>query len=464
MKAEHRAAIARILFDLIKADKVIDANEMRLLSELKQRFSITRADESVAFSVTLSEAVGSLSALPSGQRRDLLLTFEQMTLTDGYCAREEALLLTSLRLCLGDSESQADIISVPINDVWFDERQVLYIEARHDLAINSDIRRNLRTIDRELSYGGLDFIYLPEIFDSYASTPRPLLIDVAQMLFPSIDPDSLNSLIDRVGSYSTERFCIEQLHHKLGFRPLLDTPPALMMRINQSRVGEDIITNFLRVEISTPVIESVRRLIDTLLSFCSAEKVIVTPHPERPGTFLYHGFYRQIFEVLLLRRAVTCHLMVDFGRSTLTFPEIDSQLSLHRKERALYTLFIFYLTEGGISFVAPQSINQLERFNRRMDTLRSRYALIYEAFGGSRQSAPDITKPEIRNPMLTGIKKAIKPLADKIYSPESFAVSRNSAGIYTLSAPSDSFLVRDHCSQTVTSIFDCDLFRRLRDV
>ena len=44
MKAIEKAAISRILIDLIKADKVIDSREMELYRNLKNQFSITRKD------------------------------------------------------------------------------------------------------------------------------------------------------------------------------------------------------------------------------------------------------------------------------------------------------------------------------------------------------------------------------------------------------------------------------------
>ena len=57
MKAIEKAAISRILIDLIKADKVIDSREMELYRNLKNQFSITRKDEIEAYVMPLNKAV-----------------------------------------------------------------------------------------------------------------------------------------------------------------------------------------------------------------------------------------------------------------------------------------------------------------------------------------------------------------------------------------------------------------------
>ena len=142
MKAIERAAISRILIDLIKADKVIDSREMDLYRELKSQFSITRKDEIEAYALTLGKAVNILKDMEQSIVADLLGTFEDMTVSDGFCAREEALLMLMLHFCLNTNDLDCDVISTIIEESWFDERQVLYVESHHAKDINFGISSN----------------------------------------------------------------------------------------------------------------------------------------------------------------------------------------------------------------------------------------------------------------------------------------------------------------------------------
>lgn len=232
MKAIERAAISRILIDLIKADKVIDSREMDLYRDLKSQFSISRQDEIEAYGMPLNRAVHIIKQMDESTTSDLLGTFEDMTVSDGFCAREEALLMLMLQYCLRDNDLECDVISTKIDESWFDERQVLYVESHHAKEVNFAISSNLRAISRELKLCGLDFVYLPEVVHHYITTPKELLHDVVTMLSPSLTESAVAGLLTKIKLFKTDTFCIEQLHHKLGFEDLIDTPPSLMFRIS----------------------------------------------------------------------------------------------------------------------------------------------------------------------------------------------------------------------------------------
>lgn len=475
MKAIERAAIARVLIDLIKADKVLDSREMELYRDLKSQFSIVRKDEIEAYSLTLGKAINIIKEMGPDIVADLLGTFEGMTVSDGFCAREEALLMLMLHFCLTPNAPESDVISTIIEEAWFDERQVLYVEAHYSKDINFAISSNYRSISRELKLCGLDFVYVPHVVNHYVSTPKELLSEVVGMLAPSLSESAVEGLITKLKLFKTDSFCIEQLHHKLGFEELSDTPPALLFRISHSKVGNKVYTNFLRIELTSDVTAIVNDIVDIFLSYNGSDRIVISHKKDEEGSFLYTGFYRQFFELLLLQRSVTCHLLIDLIHGTLSFPEIDLALAgLHRKEKALYTLFVYesvnsaIRTEdgairqaGGISFTAPASAKLLPKFNKRMDLLQRKYALIYEAFGGNAANAPDITKADIRLPMISGIRRAINKHSEKIYDAERFIVNRDKNGIYSISAQPDLFLCKDFQNPEATSAFDSPLFEKL---
>lgn len=462
MKAIERAAISRILIDLIKADKVIDSREMDLYRNLKSQFSISRQDEIEAYSMPLNKAVHVVKQMDAGIVSDLLGAFEAMTVSDGFCAREEALLMLMLQYCLRNEELECNVISTKIDESWFDERQVLYVESHHSKEVNFAITSNFRTISRELKLCGLDFVYLPQVIHHYITTPRETLHEVIAMLSPSLSESAVSGLLTKIRLFKTDTFCIEQLHHKLGFEDLIDTLPSLMFRISQSRVGNDTYTNFLRIELTGEAVSIVQELVDTFLEYHSSDRIVVSHKKDEKGSFLYNGFYRQVFEILLLQKAVMCRLLIDFVHGTLSFSEIGVTLTgLHRKEKALYTLFVYELQNGGINFTPPRSVKQLPKFNHRMEILQRRYAKIYSAFGGEEANAPDITKADIRLPMISGIRRAINKQAEKIYDSQRFIINRDKNGVYGVSATPDVFLSKDFCNEQSVNIFNSELFESL---
>lgn len=475
MTAIERAATARMLIDLIKADKVIDSREMDLYKKLKGQFSITRDDEIAAYSLTLSRAVGIIKAMDPHIVADLLGTFEDMTASDGFCAREEALLMLMLHFCLAQAEIDCDVISNVIEETWFDERQVLFVESRHDRDINFSIASNLRAISAELKLCGLDFVYLPQVAHHYITTPRELLNEVMAMLSPSLSESAIAGLIKKIKLFKTDTFCVEQLHHKLGFQELADTPPVLLMRISQSKVGEQVYTNFLRIELAPEVLPIVQQLADTFLSYYGSDRIVVSNKKDEKGCFLYNGFYRQVLELLLFQKSVMCNLQIDLMHGTISFPEIELTLNeLHRKEKALYTLFVFEASNtairnedgvathnGGIIFTPPTAAAHMSNYNRRMALLQRKYALIYKAFGGEAENAPDIARAEIRQPMISRIRGALNKHKEKIYDAERFMITRDRNGVYSITANLDLFQCRDFQNAESVTIFDTALFAEL---
>lgn len=479
MKAIERAAVSRILIDLIKADKVIDSREMDLYRELKTRHSIERKDEIEAYALTLNKAISILKEMSSTSLSELLKEFEDMTMSDGFCAREEALLLLSLSMCLSETGPECDIISTVIEENWFDERQVLYIESQHNKEINFNIQSNLRAISRELKLCGLEFVYLPHILHHYITTPKDLLKEVVSMLSPSLSENEVSGLLTKIKLFKTDTFCVEQLHHKLGFTELADTPPALLFRVSQSKVGTTVYTNFLRVELTADVLSSIQLIADKFIAYNGSDRIIVSHKKDEKGSFLYNGFYRQLFEILLLQKSIECHLLIDFVHGTFTFPEINLTLNgLHRREKALYTLFIYeavncsirnedgnIVQNGGINFTPPTLSSQLFKYNRRMEKLQRKYARIYAAFGGEEANTPDISRADLRLPMFAVIRRVVNKHKEKIYDAERFVINNpERRGIYSISAIPETFRCVDFHSSEPISIFDSTLFKELDEI
>lgn len=100
MKQIERASIVRIVSDLIKADGIIDTREIEFLDVLREKYAITKEDEAFAESCTFAKALETISYFNEETKHLLMNDFNQVAMSDNYCAKEEALLLTSLRLLL----------------------------------------------------------------------------------------------------------------------------------------------------------------------------------------------------------------------------------------------------------------------------------------------------------------------------------------------------------------------------
>ena len=119
MKQSERASIFRIASDLIKADAIIDTREIEKLDSIRNKYAIKKEDEILGFSYTFAKAIQTLLDSPKHSRHELMVTFEEIAMSDSFCPREEALLLAALRLSLTQSVTfESQIISIDTSDVY----------------------------------------------------------------------------------------------------------------------------------------------------------------------------------------------------------------------------------------------------------------------------------------------------------------------------------------------------------
>ena len=139
----------------------------------------------------------------------------------------------------------------------------------------------------------------------------------------------------------------------------------------------------------------------------------------------------------MLRKGVRSSVVVDPMRERIYFPEADAVLEkVHRREKALYALFLMESASGGINFNQPQSPKQMDRYEKRMKAIIHKYQLIYKMFGGDEDKAPNIEIPEIRLPMISLLKRQLSKLGDVLYHVDDYMIQRNIYGNYAVSISS----------------------------
>lgn len=436
MKQSERASIMRIVSDLIEADGIIDTREIIFLDTLREKYGIKKEDEVLAASYTFSEALNCLLQSDDSFKHSLIVDFNQVALSDDYCAREEALLILALRCCMTINISDSvSVLSVNTGDVLFEDIQILYVEGEFDYNINWQIQKYYREIVAEIRLAGFEFVYLPKMAEHYSSLSYEDLFQIVAFLYPDVSAERLQVVIAQLRDLSTERFCKDQLSAKLNVKELGMINPSFMMKIGESVVNGKTFANFLVVEIEEDVLTTIRKMLDLFGE--SYHNLNLNYLKEEKGRFIFKGFYKQVLDILMLRKGVKSSVVIDSLREQIFFPEADAKIEkIHRREKALYALFLLESTSGGINFNKPTSPKQLERYEKRMNAVMKKYRLIYKKFGGEEDKAPNIIIYEIRAPMIALLKRQLMSLSDVLYHAEDYIIQRNMFGNYGVGIPS----------------------------
>ncbi|APW32078.1 hypothetical protein BWX39_05165 [Prevotella intermedia ATCC 25611 = DSM 20706] len=446
MKKVERASIVRVLIDLIKADLVIDEYEMVLYAKLKQEYNISREDEISASSMTLADAVMPLADSTPLLRKSLIESFSKMSVSDGFCAEQEAQLIFALIFCLSEEfVGMTEMYSVHEPEVTIEDNQVIYVEPAFDNNINSDITNNYRSIDKEFHLAGFYFIYIPFISNHYKKTDIGLFKEIAKILAPTIPENNIPILVKNLQNITTAEYCSEQLCNKLGIHNLRDVPPSLLFKISNTYVGDKLYTNFLRITIDNDVLPLMQDIVDRYIGMLISGIRFVKNTEEAHGQFMYHGFYKQLFDIYVLQRGVKSGILLDLIKGSLFLPELSLEITgLHRRDKALYVLLLIESENGGLNFSLPMSVKEKRNYENRMKSMQNKYNLIYHALNGDKASAPRLEDPEIRRPIISNIRRCINKMSDVLHNVNDYNVSKNSYGNFCVNIPLENVLVREY--------------------
>lgn len=439
MSTSLHSSLARIFADLIKADTVIDGGELAQYAAIRKRFGLSAEAERQGAQVTLAEALKKLSGLNEKKRSEILQECFALSVSDGFCAYPEALLLLAYHFCLSEEfGTNAEVLSVSMPDVYMDDNQVLFVESDCHDAINDDIQQHYRNIANEFRLVGFDFVYIPYIAEHYLRYNQTTFKDAATFLAPHLSENEINKVVENLSHITTAQFCNDQLFHRLEMTSLQFCAPSLLIKISKNYVGNKSFVNFLRVPVGDDISLIVRNIADFLKNLMNAESVIVPNNEEADEQFLYHGFYKQLFDMYTIQQGISSSLLIDFDKGEIQLPEAGTTIAgLRRKEKAFYTLLLAKSKAGGLNFNSPQSAMQLVEYQKRMKTIQRDYARIYALFGGDKKSAPDIENADIRRPMVSAIRKNIARFSDLLSHPIDYSIFKDENGNYKVPLSSD---------------------------
>lgn len=465
MNKVHKVAIARIFADLIKADRIVDTGEMECWRRICDKYSIDRDSRIEARDVSFADALDVIcNSGVQGLKEDLLGDCRSMTVSDGFCAHSEALLMIALTAVLESGHAfRGDVISIPKANFNVDIATALYIENEYDPETNESIRTNYRSIFKELQLAGFHFIYIPKIIEHYRNTDKVLFKDILSFLAPTMSEQGIESTYASLMKMTTGVFCKDLLCNKCGITELRNTMPSLLIKLGNSFVGEAQYANYLRIDVDEDIISTVQAFVDCFSEMINSDVFVVNTSEERDNQFHFHGFYKQLLDIFLVRRNIRSAIHLNPYKEEILFPDIDTKaMGLHRRERALYALLLCQGSDG-INFSLPKTADGLERYNRRMRRVQQRYSAIYEMFGGERESAPDLSVPEIRRPIFSCLKRSLKGL-DALYNPGDYNITKNADGSFSVNIEPELVFVSQHDSEEPVPLHESEMYRRWAEI
>lgn len=433
MKRDERQSIVKLFVDLIKADRIIEIGEMSFFGQMKEKYGFTRSDEIAAASMTLADAIKTISDSDDEElKATVLADCRGMTESDGFRARSEALIMTALLHKLDSEKEGIDIISVPKSEFDITPVSVLYIESRPDKTVNEIIRQNYRMICKEFQVAGFHFIYIPAIIDHYSETDRKMLGQIISFLAPQNSEEGVNHIITNLLSMTTSSFCNDILCNKLSIGQLRDCSASMLIKLGNGIVGNSPYANYLKIEIGSDTINVIQEFLDEFIRLNKTDVITISTSEEGNSQFLYDGFYKELLDIFLIRKNIRSRIFIDLRKGQIYLPDIDRTVAgLHRREKALYSLLLHY-GAAGINFTPPQQASAMARYEKRMARVQAQYRLLYRKFGGEESKAPDIRIPEIRRPMMSCIKRCFSALDDELYNPADYNVIKDANGSFVI--------------------------------
>ncbi len=457
----HKVAIARIFADLIKADRIIDAGEMDCWNRVRAKYSIDKEIETEAQYVSLADALDAICVSGvQGLKEDFLADCRSMTISDGFCAHSEALLMITLILMLDSRQPfKVEVFSIPRANFNIDIATSLYIENEYDPDTNEAIRNNYRALFKEFQLAGFHFVYPPKIIEHYQDTDPKLFRQILSFLAPSMSKSGIENAYKSLMNMTTGSFCKDLLCNKCGITDIRNTCPSLLIKIGNSFVGEDAYANYLKIEVDDDILSTVQAFVDRFSEMLSGDVYVVNTSEERASQFHFHGFYKQLLDIFLIRKNIRSKIVIDPQKEEIFFPDIDTKATgLHRRERVLYALLLCCGAEG-LNFNRPKSGDALTQYNKRMENIQTRYRVIYSMFRGEGDEAPDLREPTIRRPIFACLKRSLKNLPS-LYNPEDYNVTKNREGIFFVNIDSDLIFVNELESDEPVPLKESKMYQR----
>ena len=331
----YRVAIARILSDLIKSDKIIEKSEITLFNTLQEQFGITQQDRIEAQSITITHAMTCVRDLDDDKKQILQQALLQTAKADNQCVAKEALILLALKYILEDNDGKYEVLSCDTRGAYIEDKFIMYIESDEYEDINDDILCDLEGICDKLSLWNFNFVYIPNITAQIKKMEASYIKDIIRYMKPMFNDEIVDILYDKLTSITTESFTTELLGAQMNMPQLREIVPSLLINFGTSVVSSPtnaqqpiVYTDFLRIRLDDTTLHEVKQFIADYDQIITHRECV---HPElEENQFKYFGFYKALFDFLTITNNIGDLLedkvIIDLSRKSLRIGDSEIRL------------------------------------------------------------------------------------------------------------------------------------------
>ena len=473
MLLNEKIALMRIATDLVKADEIIDFEELERMNVIEKTFGITVQQCVDAQEIAFSDAIAMLATLPQHEVDKMVAALDELSLSDGSCTTTEAILLISVRRALQKSTRTHTEVMKSLPDIHsIAPLTVVYVESQYDEAANRQIGSTYNHISNELRLAGFNFIYIPRLTESYRHLGTEFIESVISNIAPGLKPTSVSHIASSLCNITTADFCRRILVNKMGISDLKDTKPSLLIKIGESMVinkrpcamseqcdadGHCSSTSMLqqipeylllRLDMAKESIEqTVHNFVEQFHSLLSNDRFMVECPRSGERKFRYSGFHKTLVDMLVFPgNKVESDVLIDVRQRSIVLTDLDEELKIPAHQRTLYSLLLLAQAVGRtINITDPDG-----SVNRAFSTL-------YEWIGKDDTDARPLDKGITQN--LSKIRSAVAEIA-MLKNRTQYTPIRKDDTV-TLGIPAQKIFILDKGATTPIPLAQCSRWTKL---
>lgn len=438
MQKEQRIALARIVYDIVMADQIIDKEEIlkfanlfgeenkQLLFRQAQELSFAKAIKLVNVQYNeddLSDLMKKMHSTLNQKYSSVVVDLvKEVADSDGFCAPSEAILLLAINYYLKSNDAvkkHYDIQSFKLTDIFIGKRFVLYVENGNS-QLNSKIENNYDLIVNLLSSIGFQFIYIPKLVEQYEKMGAKMFKTMSMYIFPDIKEDKIEEVYGNILKMTTTNFVKKYLYDKLGFDIVCSNPALMIMLGRSSVIGKDLsdkgliyntYANFLKINIdkTDDVLNIINKFVvdfNELVSF----KYNIDFNPAK-DKLIYHGIHKAFFRLVALAKKSSFRYNININTNLGCVFINDRKLPLPLGKTAIYIMVLWHSFFGDQKGLPMRKRHELLSESEK-HTLQSQYEWICLHLGVSSVANRSPLYPNVQNRM-TDIRSAITDIVGK---------------------------------------------------
>ncbi len=404
---DKKIALARVLFDAILVDKVIDEKEIYRYQELVGNDAEHKLF-SMAKMLTLAGAVEKWQKCSEEEKGYFHAILNDVILSDGVCSPSEAKFVTAMDYCILRNASfwcnnlqknKYELKSFKIDDMSIGHRFVFYVEEKENKNLNKEIKEYYSVISNLLASIGFQFIYIPMLVDLYTQKQYNFFASMAMFLFPDIESERVKSAFEDLKNMTTSKFVTDYLERKMGFKVDCTTSSLLIMLGNSnvlttivtSTIGlrHDKFANMLKINLRNgdSVVEVISQFVEDYNKRVTFNHIIdFNPSHDK---LLYQGIYKFFFNLVALAKSKEEFIRIDINTNHRTLSINRRPIKAPVALKSLYALIICSSVLGDRQGIPNHDVVTEEQMN----DVHKRYLCIYEKFkDGNRLVSANIYK------------------------------------------------------------------------